>query len=148
MCKPTTRTMALRRGVLIFILLAPLALNACRATSFGVGLGIPFTPIGVGLGFPLDTETTIYRPLAVMSEPAGAELYINGALLGSTPMTAAVPFGRGFWGQPRGTVNLLLKKQGYLPKGMPLYPVAGGRIATTPGGPAIDRLDVQLAPGG
>lgn len=122
-------------------LVAVLTLAGCGSWG-SVGIGIPYTPIGVGVSAPMSKNYT-YVPLQVESNPAGAEIRINGQVVGSAPLKVYVPFGRGFWGGAKGSAQLTARKGGYMVEGVPLFAVEGG-IANEPGGAPIRTLTVSL----
>lgn len=131
--------------------LALAALGGCSwSPRVGIGVGIPFTPIGFGVSAPLspgDAEKLAYRPVRVETAPPGAEIYVNDNLVGSAPMTVQVPFAIGLWGQAVGSGRIVAKKAGYLSEGVQVFPAAGGRVATSPKGRPVDKLEVTLRPG-
>jgi hypothetical protein len=138
--------------LLIPLLAAVAGLCACSANpSVGVGVGIPHTPIGVGVGVPLNPSgraaNVTYRPVVVDSQPTGAELFVNDQLVGSTPMTVAVPFYKGFWGQASGSARVVAKKPGYLAEGVQVFPASCGGVKTSPAGAAVGKVVIEMRPG-
>ena len=123
-------------------------LAGCGASA-GVGVGIPGTPISIGASVPLDqrgrkAKDTRYLQIPVDTVPTGAEVWVDGILVGSTPMNASLPFDKGFWGSADGSVQVTFKKLGYLPEGVRLFAVDGNRISSAPEGKPIGKLEATL----
>lgn len=66
--------------------------------------------LGAGCATPL-------QPLGVVSEPPGAEVYVDGAPAGTTPLELALP--------PAADHSVYLKKDGYRPELVVLSPNRG-----------------------
>lgn len=83
--------------------------------------------------------------MAVSSTPAGARVWLDGAKIGTTPMTLA--------GVRRGTHSLMLEADGAEPQTI-AFSVAAGRVTVRPGFagelddslPSLPRLSLTLAP--
>ena len=103
----------------------------------------PYTSKPVPPSVPVARDA-VYRLMHVDSVPAGAEIYVNGALVGSTPMDVALPFARGWWGSAKGAVNLVVQKSGYAPQGATLFPASDGMVSLNPGSAAITQLQLTL----
>jgi hypothetical protein len=127
------------------------ALGILTACSVGVGYRIPGTPFSVGASVPLSRGSSAakvrYLSLPVESQPSGAELYVNGNLMGSTPMTVAIPFEKRWFGRARGTAHVLVQLPGYMPEGRHVF-ASGKHISATEGGPPLGTLEVRLRPTG
>lgn len=125
-------------------------LTACGAHA-GVGIGIPGTPISVGASVPVDqrranSADVRYLQIPVESTPPGAEVHVDGQLVGSTPATVSVPFDRNWRGRATGSAQVTVRRPGYLPEGVRVFAVDGNRISLSDGGQPVDRLQFTLRP--
>lgn len=85
-----------------------------------------------------------YHRLYVESEPSAAQLYIDEKLVGSTPAEIYVPFENPALGRTRGTIVLQVRKDGYVPEGIALFPTPAGYVSRSEGGPGMRTLRVEL----
>lgn len=131
---------------LLALALLPLSLAAC---SVGIGYHIPGTPVSVGTSVPLSrggSSRVRYLNVDITSRPEGAEIFVNGQLVGSTPSTVSVPFERRWFGRARGSAQVLLKKTDYLPEGLRVFAV-GKKVSLSDGGAPVERIEFTLEPG-
>lgn len=124
-------------------LAALLLLGAC--TSVHVGTRIPGTPVSVGTSIPLPRQKgkdarLRYLQIPVESVPPGAELLVEGQVVGSAPMTVSLPFDKGLFGAARGSVHLMARLPGHPPRGLRLFAFDGDRVAQKPDGPPTDKV--------
>jgi hypothetical protein len=152
------------RMVWTLSIMAGLAWSLAGCDRIGIGIGIPYTPISVGTSIPMPGSgkavdppagqhavksgarrpNAVYRTIHVESLPTLARILVNGELVGSTPMDVALPFERGWFGHPKGIVNVVLEMEGYAPAGVIIYPYSGKLISLKPNGPPVDRVHIQL----
>lgn len=130
------------------MLLLPLVLSL-SGCNLGIGVRIPGTPVSVGTSVPLKGNTradkTRYLDLRIESIPPGADIYVDGVLSGSTPATLSIPFEKAWFGRAKGSVQLALRRPGYLAEGVRVFAV-GKEICRTAEGEPIDVLEVELRP--
>ncbi len=75
-----------------------------RRIRWPLGVGAAFLTVVLGWGF--GTGRFLPRRLAVTTEPSGAEVWVDGKRLGTTPLESRRI--------PRGATRVLVKKDGYL----------------------------------
>lgn len=131
------------------VVLALGLLVGCGRPSVGVGYGIPGTPVSVGASVPVGPPESASKgfkhlPLRVESVPEQAEVYIGNQLVGSTPVDVMVPFQKGTFGGAKGSTLMLLKKPGYAPEGIALFPASGGLVSRSADGAGMRTLRVEL----
>lgn len=130
---------------LLALALLPLSVAAC---SVGIGYQIPGTPVSVGTSVPLSrggSSRVRYLNVDISSRPEGAEIFVNGQLVGSTPSMVSIPFERRWFGRAKGSAQVLLRSPGYLPEGLRVFAV-GKKVSRTEGGAPVDRLEFTLRP--
>ncbi|HOE96209.1 MAG TPA: PEGA domain-containing protein [Candidatus Sumerlaeota bacterium] len=139
-----SRSLYLSGGMILLLLAAGCGVNT------GVSYRIPGTGVSVGASAPLDrvgkvdsAENAVYRQIELDSEPAGGRVLVNGRLVGATPMTVTLPFKKGFMGSPKGMVQVLVEKKGYLPQGVDLFP-RGKNVALSPEGDPVRKVTIKL----
>lgn len=123
----------------LWMIIAVLAAG-CGAHA-SVGYRIPGTPVSLGMGVPLDrigqvsSDEVVFRQVTIDSRPAGAEIVVNGQLVGSTPSEVMVPFEKGLFGRAKGSSQVLLKKRGYNTEGFRVFPAKNGVKLQSEGAP-------------
>lgn len=86
-----------------------------------------------------------YLDLKIESVPGGAEVLVNGQLVGSTPSLVAIPFEKRWFGRAKGSAQIVVRRAGYLPEGARVFAVGKG-ISRSEDGPPIEVLSLTLRP--
>jgi hypothetical protein len=139
------------KNLLLHMLLCSLISLAACGIRPSISYHIPNTPVGISVPVPLDKlgtpaggNRTVYIPVSIRTRPKGARVRINDSVVGSTPMVAYVPFKKGLFGDSKGSAQLLVEKSGYLPEGVRVFAIGGGKLSRKPKGKPTPEINLRL----